>query len=122
MLKYCLLFLLVSSVHSIKADEILSSKEWNFGTIHRDTPIEHELIISNGASEPLEIDVTRTCDCLLYAMPENITVAPGQKGTITLFYDPVNDAGQVEKVLIIRTNRQGNKEILFLIHGTVSEE
>ena len=75
--------------------------------------------IENQSPQNTRLRFISTCTCL-YVKPETLTLKSGDTGTMRLTYDPFEDSGDVEMVVIIKKEIQEGKErYFFRIYGHV---
>lgn len=92
-----------------------------FGKIWAGLKIEHEFEIHNDGDGPLVIiDVRTTCGCQIVGEYDK-TVAPGEKGRITLGLDSRNQRGTITKNILVKTNDPRQEQFSLTFHGTVAQ-
>jgi cytochrome c biogenesis protein CcdA len=98
---------------------VLTPVEWNLGRIEQDGGVvTTELIVENRSGGEVEISFVSTCECL-WITPAKLQLAAGQSGSIELAFDPIGEAGPVQKDIIIRTNLDQLPKALYLVQGEV---
>jgi len=75
--------------------------------------------VENKSGREAEISFISTCECLRVA-PAQLQMAPGEKASVELAFDPIEESGSVEKDIIIRTDLDQLPKALFLVHGEVT--
>lgn len=98
---------------------VVTPSEWDFDIIESDgAPISRVVQILNNSDREITVNLISTCGCLT-AAPAMIELQAGESGSVTLFFDPVDEKGRVEKDMIILTNQPGFTKALFLVRGEV---
>ena len=95
-------------------------KAHDFGTIREDDgTVTHVFGFTNTGSSPLVIiSATASCGCThpKYS-PE--PVKPGEKGSISVSYNPAHRPGEFDKTIKVRTNDPKHKRVNLRITGIV---
>lgn len=93
--------------------------EHSFGLVAENKgPVSHDFIFKNVGSAPLVIsNVTTDCGCTTPFYPKQ-PIRAGEKGKVTISYDPSNRPGVFFKSIRVYTNAQV-KPYLIKIHGNV---
>ncbi len=95
--------------------------KYNFGTITQKAPVKHVFTFINSGAQPIIINqVVSSCGCTTPYWPRK-PILPGQKGQITVVYDPRNRPGQFHKVVTIYSNAK-NSPVQLVITGKVLEK
>lgn len=111
------MFLLSYSAAAI----VVTPGEWDFGTLESDRGLVSQVVqILNNSDREITVTLISTCGCLTVA-PAVLRLRAGENGAVTLFFDPVDEKGLVEKDMIILTTQPGFTKALFLVHGEVLE-
>ena len=84
---------------------IYESSEYDFGNISADNgPVTHTFECVNSGNSPLIIlDVTSSCECTT-AQFTTSPIAPGEKGLISVIYDPAGHSGAFNKMVVVKSN------------------
>lgn len=76
---------------------VLSASHYDFGKIKKGEKVEHTYEISNTGDKPLIITAVKpACGCTAPTYSKD-PIMPGQKGNVTLSFDPTNFSGIVNK-------------------------
>ena len=81
-------------------------------------PVKHDFVFENTGDEPLIINNVRaTCGC---TTPEwtKTPIEPGEKGTITVAYNPLGRPGSFSKAITVTSNA-GSESSILQIKGKV---
>lgn len=117
-----LLFFMPYLVFSQKAKLDFDETSHNFGTINENAgKVTHEFIFTNNGNAPLILTNVRAgCGC---TTPEwnRQPVAPGEKGTIKISFDPRNRPGSFIKSITVNSNAE-NAVLSLTIRGNVSRK
>jgi cytochrome c biogenesis protein CcdA len=101
---------------------VLTPAEWNLGRIEQTGGIvTTEVVVENRSGRDAEIAFISTCGCL-WITPTNLQLDSGESARIQLAFDPIEDAGPVQKDIIVRTNLDQLPKALYLVHGEVTGE
>ena len=96
----------------------MSETVWDFGTIKQKSPVSHEFTFTNtGDGNLVILDATAECGCTTPEYPKG-EIAPGEKGTISVTYNPYGRPGGFIKKVTVRCNGKTQKTNLK-IRGTV---
>lgn len=87
--------------------------EHNFGTVpERGKKVSHTFEFTNTGKHPLVITrITTTCKCVEYNFSKK-PLAPGEKGEITVTYNPRKQDGVFYKVIQVFTNTVEERHLL----------
>jgi cytochrome c biogenesis protein CcdA len=97
----------------------LSPAEWDFGTVGGTSGVlQQPVSIENATDRPVRISLLSTCSCLTVE-PSQMRLKPGEVRSFLLRYDPSEDAGEVQKDLLLRTDLPGLEKALYLVRGRV---
>jgi len=100
---------------------VVTPSEWDFSTIESDGGLERQVVqILNNYDREITVTLISTCGCLTVD-PAMLKLQAGEIGTVTLFFDPVDEKGLVERDMIILSTQPGFTKVLFLVHGEVLE-
>ncbi len=93
--------------------------EWNFGDIREEGgTVSHTFEFTNGGSTPVSIDrVVASCGCTTPEYPK-IPIAPGEKASIKVTFDPMGMPGGVSKGINV-VSGGGKSRNLLTITGHV---
>ncbi|MBI9108034.1 MAG: DUF1573 domain-containing protein [Spirochaetales bacterium] len=114
------IFILISAAVSGFADGglELSITEWDTGLLEAGVIPEQAVEITNNTENAVEINLISTCSCLTTSA-DLLSIASGDSGTFTLFFDSSDDEGDFEKILIIQTDSDEMPKGFFLVRGSV---
>ncbi len=116
---FLLILLFFFSLTVVNTQEILfSDTDWNLGTISDSSIKKKEIEIQNNSNRAVIISFVSTCSCLEVSK-EHIQIEPGNKGSVSFFFNPKGESGDVRKYIIIRSNAKGLEKALFPVTGTV---
>ncbi len=98
---------------------VFTETECNFGRIaERGKAVSHVFEFTNEGTHPLVITrIVTTCKCTSYDFSKK-PVPPGEKGRITVRYNPRKQEGMFYKVLQIYTNCEQGR-MMLTIRGEV---
>lgn len=84
---------------------IYESVEYDFGNIYVDDgPVTHTFECINSGNSPLIIlDVASSCECTT-AQFTTYPIDPGEKGFISVTYDPAGHSGSFNKMVVVKSN------------------
>lgn len=86
--------------------------EYDFGNIPKGEAVEHVFSFTNTGKAPLVItNASSSCGCTVPTYPKNETIAPGEKGELTVKYNG-SGKGQVTKTVTVSANTEKGKEQL----------
>ena len=96
-----------------EAEITFTKTEHNFGTVpERGKKVSHTFEFTNTGKHPLVITrITTTCKCVDYNFSKK-PVPPGEKGEITITYNPKKQEGVFYKVVQIFTNTAEERHLL----------
>lgn len=99
-----------------------ATQKQDFGTVRQtDSQVSLTYEFTNTGEEPLVIiSAKASCGCTKPHYPD-APVAPGQKGTITLKFNPRGQFGDINKSVTVRTNDPKRKKITLRFTGVVIE-
>lgn len=99
-----------------------AAMEHNFGRIsERGKAVGHTFEFTNEGSHPLVITrMVTTCKCTSYEFPKK-PVPPGEKGKVTITYDPRRQEGTFYKVVQVFTNCSEGR-MMLTIRGEVAKD
>lgn len=102
-----------------KAQINFEETTYDFGNIKEDGgKVTHEFIFTNKGKSPLKITSARAeCGCTRPEYPKG-EIAPGEKGIISVTYNPLGRPGGFTKVVTVRCTGSPGK-INLKIRGTV---
>lgn len=87
--------------------------EHDFGSIHKERPVEFAFIFKNKSTEPVVLETVRTsCGCTAARWPEE-PIAPGATGEIKVEYDAYL-GGAFRKKIKVFFAQQKKPEILWI--------
>jgi len=113
---FCLLFCI-----PLRADISVSLEEWNAGSVNSARILSKEITITNSGSQPATVSLIETCDCF-YPDQKQIIIQPGENQKIVVSFDPAEEQGAVEKLLIIENIDSPQEKILFTLHAQVNRQ
>ena len=102
-----------------KAEIKFEVPKHDFGTVREEGgPISHEFIFANTGDEPLLISGVRaSCGCTTPSWSKE-PIAPGERGSITAQYNPMNRPGAFRKSVTVTSNASNPTTVLY-IQGVV---
>lgn len=74
--------------------------------------------VNQGDAPLVIISAAASCGCTQPKFPE-APVAPGQKGTIKVSYNPQGRRGEVSSTVTVRTNDKKHKKVVLRLKGCV---
>lgn len=87
-------------------------EEHDFGTIAKNTNVEHTFTFTNTGKAPLVItNATSTCGCTVPTYPKNQSIAPGETGEMLVKFNG-SGQGQVTKTVTINANTEKGTETI----------
>lgn len=91
----------------------------DFGNINEDGGrVSYEFVFTNTGTSPLKLESVRAeCGCTTPEFPTK-DIAPGEKGTIKVTYNPYGRPGSFIKKVTVRSNGK-NPRVNLKIRGTV---
>ncbi len=95
----------------------------DMGTLHaKNGKADFTFDFVNKGDAPLVIiSATASCGCTQPKYPD-APLAPGQKGTISVSYNPMGKCGEVSSTITLRTNDKKHKKVVLRLKGTVVPE
>lgn len=94
--------------------------EWDFGVISRDDgAVERPVAVRNNTEEEVRLSLLSTCACLIVE-PDEIRLAAGEETAIRLVFDPEDEAGDIQKDVVVRTSLAEIGKALYAVQGTVA--
>ena len=114
------LSLAVASASFAQAVITFGVDEHDFGVVREDGgPIAHEFVFVNTGKDSLRISqVKASCGCTTPSWTK-AAVAPGDTGTVTAQYNPLNRPGSFRKSVTVTANTQPTTRVLYIL-GTVN--
>ncbi|MBN1799548.1 MAG: DUF1573 domain-containing protein [Spirochaetales bacterium] len=103
----------------LRADISVAPEAWDLGAVNSTSILSKEITIANSGSQPVTVSIVETCDCL-YPDVKEIKLQSGDSRKIVLFFDPAEEQGAVEKLLIIENTSSAQEKILFTLHADVN--
>ena len=102
-----------------KAEITFAKSEHNFGTVpEKGKKVSHTFEFTNTGTQPLVITrISTTCRCVNYSFSKK-PVPPGEKGEITITYNPKKQDGVFYKVVQVFTNTAEERH-LITVRGEV---
>ncbi len=86
----------------------------NFGTIDKDKKVSFRFEFENLGNEPVLIqDVSTTCGCTASEWSK-APVEKGQKGFITVIFNPKNRAGTFNKSIFVKSTAPAPNDVILL--------
>lgn len=114
--------LLILSLHAVHAQSgkeglAFDSTLWDFGTVRDDAgPVMHSFSFRNHGTSAVRLDrVSVSCSCVKVYTGET-SFAPGERGDLTVSFDPAGLYGDQEKTVTIFS---GSSRIMLDIRGKV---
>lgn len=97
-----------------------AEKTHDFGTIHESNGrVSTSFEFTNTGDKPLVIVTAyASCGCTKPKYPE-APIAPGQKGEISVTYNPANRRGEFSSTVTVTTNDKKNKKIKLKLTGVI---
>lgn len=110
-----LLTLILPVIVMSQAVIVFESKEHNFGKIkEEDGRVSHEFVFTNQGNEPLVINkVQASCGCTTPSWTKT-PLEPGEKGSITVIYNPAGRPGMFSKSVSVQSNSTTERERLII--------
>lgn len=98
------------------------TQKQDFGTVRQSDPqVKLTYEFTNTGDEPLVIiSAKASCGCTRPIYPD-APIAPGEKGVITLKFNPRAQLGEISKTVTVRTNDKKHKKITLRLSGVVIE-
>lgn len=98
------------------------TQKQDFGTVRQSDPqVTLTYEFTNTGDEPLVIiSAKASCGCTRPHYPD-APIAPGEKGKITLKFNPRNQFGEISKSVTVRTNDKKHKKLTLRLSGVVIE-
>lgn len=98
------------------------AKQHDFGTVSEDGPkVACEFEFTNTGNAPLVIiSAKASCGCTKPTYPAE-PIAPGQKSSIKVQFNPKGQLGEVHKSVTVRTNDKKRKKVVLQITGIVKQ-
>jgi hypothetical protein len=102
-----------------KAEITFEDSQHDFGTVREEGgPVTHEFVFTNTGSEPLVISGVRaSCGCTTPSWSKD-PIPPGESGSITAQYNPLNRPGAFRKTVTVTSNASTPSTVLQ-IQGVV---
>lgn len=99
-----------------------TTQQQDFGTVRQTDPqVTLTYEFTNTGDEPLVIiSAKASCGCTTPQYPD-APIAPGQKGAITLKFNPRAQFGEIHKSVTVRTNDPKHKKLTLRLTGVVIE-
>jgi cytochrome c biogenesis protein CcdA len=101
------------------AELTLSDDEWDVGAVDADKILTKAIIMENRGAQSIEARFILTCECFTI-LPERLTLGPGERRTVMLSFNPAEEQGDVEKLLIMESSDAPGRRTVITLHGTVS--
>ncbi len=104
-----------------KADIAFEEKDYDFGTVsNKHEPITHEYTFTNISDKPIIIfSASASCGCTQPKYTHE-PVKPGEKGVVTVTFEPKKQYGYVKKYIKVKYISKGKKKNISLsISGSV---
>ncbi|MBQ9587987.1 MAG: DUF1573 domain-containing protein [Bacteroidales bacterium] len=102
--------------HALVSSPVISfdEKEYDFGTINKDSAAIHVFRFKNIGDAPLVVDRTSTsCGCTA-AEFDNTPVSPGGYGEVTVRYDTTKEGSFKKAIVVVSNAVNENKTVLFV--------
>ncbi len=97
----------------------LSEPEWNFGTVWYNTPLKHDVMVTNTGTAPLRITRIKTsCGCTASKLDQT-EIAPGESVPMTVTYDSTKLRQRVGTTVTITSNDPAKPVTIYRIKGEV---
>lgn len=99
---------------------LFDTTEWDFGTFRElDGTVSHTFSYTNKGSVPIVIERVKVdCGCTAPKY-DRIPVAPGEKGTIEIVFDPHNYSGKFSKRITIYSDEGRNRNLLTVTGNVI---
>ncbi len=96
-----------------KAEITFEDTEHNFGTVpEKGKKVSHTFEFTNTGAHPLVITrISTTCRCVDYKFSKK-PIPPGEKGEITVTYNPKKQTGVFYKVVQVFSNTEEERHLL----------
>ncbi len=115
------LFLIVILPVFIFAEIKIDPYEWNLGIVSSDQVYRTSIAVKNEGTQGVSVSLMSTCSCL--TVSESVwELKPGEIRSVELAYDTVDDCGDFEKIIIVRTSDPSLSKGFFPVYGRVDGE
>lgn len=92
--------------------------EYDFGEMENTETVEHDYVVRNEGTLPLELlNVRTSCGCTA-ATPTKTLLAPAEEGRIRVSFDLKNRSGRQEKLIIVTCNDPERPTFSMRLVGT----
>lgn len=119
---FAMMFVLINALHSQTPSATIQFEErvYNFGTIlEKKGKVTHTFVFQNNGKRPVVItDVYSGCGCIGKVHSKD-PVRPGEKGEITVTFDPYYKSGFFSKEIVVYNNNNQNYNRIW-VEGTVT--
>lgn len=90
---------------------------YDFGELPNTRKVEHQFIVQNNGTEPLEVKKIRsTCGCTVARAPDEV-ILPGEEGYVTATFNLVGREGPQEKKVTIYSNDPESPKVDLIFRG-----
>ena len=116
----CLFVTVGLSVFAQKPVAEFTETKYDFGTIKEDGgKVTHDFEVTNTGDAPLIFtQIQASCGCTTPKWSKK-PIAPGEKGSVTVTYNPMNRPGPFTKSITV-TNNSEKQKIVLIIKGEVT--
>jgi hypothetical protein len=111
----------LANAQSAPAEFKFEKESHNFGKVVLGTPVSVDFVFTNTGDLPLIISKVETsCGCTVSKHTET-PVAKGQKGFITVTFNPAGAALPFSKIVTINSNAKTSTKVLYIKGETVAK-
>ncbi len=103
----------------LHADIKVSQREWNLGAVDSGSVPAHQITVINLGTRVVNVSMIPTCDCF-YAQPREFSLMNGEQKQVTLFFNPEEEQGEVEKLLLMESSDEPGRRTAIKLHATVN--
>jgi hypothetical protein len=97
----------------------LSEIEWDFGTVWYNTPLTHEVLLTNAGDAPLKITRVKTsCGCTASKLDRE-TIAPGESVRMRVTYNSKKRRPRASTTVTILSNDPTRPAVTYRVKGEV---
>lgn len=116
----CLFVTVGLSVFAQKPVAEFTETKYDFGTIKEDGgKVTHDFEVTNTGDAPLIFtQIQASCGCTTPKWSKK-PIAPGEKGSVTVTYNPMNRPGPFTKSITV-TNNSAKQKIVLIVKGEVT--
>lgn len=98
----------------------ISEYHWEFGDVPAGVKVQHNFVLKNTGTDPLEIPKVRSsCGCSTAPLLKN-RLEPGETTDLVLTFNTGNYRGKVQKTLTVHSSDPDNEQVKLTFAATVS--